>query len=84
MNAITPLGKFVLLLIAFAVYVFAHSANAQDEGAAKKPAIIRDLRDLSIEYPDGCDKGFEKILIELQLPSTYGSVTIECGKLVDD
>ncbi len=57
---------------------------AQDEPESTPQNTITDRRTVLFNYPDGCEKGYKRIVVELQQPMNPNRFDVECGKVVDD
>ena len=75
-----------LIGLIFAVTLLAASAACGQEKAEaeapRTPPQVTLSKELGIAYPDGCDKGFDRIHIELQPGTEFTTIDIECGKVV--
>ena len=75
-----------LVLMGLFALVMCDKTKAQDDQvipvAAPAPTV-NVSRNLTVAYPDGCEKGFGPIVIQLQPGTEFHQFVVDCGKVVD-
>lgn len=73
----------LITALSVAIAFIAIRARAEDDDTPTTPTV-NVSRNLTVNYPDGCDDGFGPIVIELQTGTEFYRFVVACAKVIDD